>query len=135
MRPFEILPHTADIRIRAFGKSREELFQNMLQGMFSGYQPDRSHLSIKRDFTASSPDLAALLVDFLSEALRLADTYHEVYDELSFSRFTDTECAGELKGWPLKAVEGEEIKAATYHDLKLGQKQDGIWEAEVIFDI
>ena len=30
MKKFEILEHKADLKIRAFGKTKEELFQNML---------------------------------------------------------------------------------------------------------
>lgn len=132
---FEILPHTADIRIRAFGKTRQELFKNMMLGMFSEYVPDKKKKQVGRDFSVSSPDLSALLVDFLSEALRLSDTHNEVYNNVLFKAFTDTDCTGQLFGYALKGVDGEEIKAVTYHDTKLEQRQDGSWQAEVIFDI
>jgi len=133
--PFEILPHTADIRIRALGQTRQELFQNMLRGMFHDYEPERTASRVERYFAVASPDFSALLVDLLSEALTLADIYNEVYDEVSFARLSDTECSGKLSGWRLKGVQGEEIKAVTYHDMKLEKKKDETWEAEVVFDI
>ena len=34
MKKFEILEHKADLKIRAFGKTKEELFENAMAGMF-----------------------------------------------------------------------------------------------------
>ncbi|PIR90405.1 hypothetical protein COU04_00035, partial [bacterium (Candidatus Gribaldobacteria) CG10_big_fil_rev_8_21_14_0_10_33_41] len=35
-KKYEILEHKADLKIRAFGKTKQELFLNMLLGMTSG---------------------------------------------------------------------------------------------------
>jgi SHS2 domain-containing protein len=34
MKKFEILEHKADLKIRVFGKTKEELFENAMLGMF-----------------------------------------------------------------------------------------------------
>ena len=40
MKPYEILEHPADLKIRAFGKTKEELFLNMLKGMTDSLKPE-----------------------------------------------------------------------------------------------
>jgi SHS2 domain-containing protein len=37
---YEILPHTADLRIRAYGASLSELFRNALRGLGAVLQPE-----------------------------------------------------------------------------------------------
>ena len=91
MIDFEILPHTADIKIRAYGKTKKELFCNALIGMFQAVRPIVPECSVKNnrvvcpslperhevEITAS--DEESLLVDFLSEALYLSDVYNQAY--------------------------------------------------------
>jgi len=47
---------------------------------------------------------------------------------------TARELEGELIGQKAERF-GEDIKAVTYHDLDIYQKEDGTWEAVVLFDI
>ena len=42
MKNYEILEHKADLKIRAFGKTKEELFLNMLLGMAGKYETRNS---------------------------------------------------------------------------------------------
>ncbi len=41
LKDFEIIPHTADLKIRVYGKTREDLFTNALIGMFQSTRPMR----------------------------------------------------------------------------------------------
>ena len=68
---FEILEHKADLKIRAFSRTKEELFLNALLGMKESmrYEVRRPEENAKRKIKLKSPDLPALLVDFLSECL------------------------------------------------------------------
>lgn len=132
---FEILEHKADLKIRALGKTKEELFLNMLLGMNSALraQIQDSRFEI-REIQVKSPDLPALLVDFLSEALYQIQVNKEIYNDIKFKKFTDTEIEAEIFGQKVERF-GEDIKAATYHNLEVKQKKDGNWEAIVLFDI
>lgn len=148
MKRFEILEHRADLKIRVFGKTKEELFLSALLGMESGLRPDfRNPPNLEgfrksRHIKVSSPDLNALLVDFLSEALYLIQTNKEIYDSVKFNKFTDTHSAGsgqaeieaELFGQKVERF-GEDIKAVTYHGLDIQQKNNKLWEAVILFDI
>jgi SHS2 domain-containing protein len=134
MKEFEILEHKADLKIRAFGKTREELFLNMLFGMADSQKPEiRSKERIKRKIKIKSLDLLTLLVDFLNEVLYLSQVNKEVYLDFKFKRLNDNELKGEITGQKINKF-GEDIKAATFHNLEIKQ-EDGTWQATVLFDI
>ena len=134
MRKFEILEHKADLKIRAFGKIKEELFLNILKGMMESMKPEGLEAGEKRKIEIKSLDLKSLLVDFLSKALYLSQVNKEVYFEAKFKKFTDSELEGELIGQKVESF-GEDIKAVTYHSLDIHQEKDGTWQATVLFDI
>ena len=132
---YEILEHKADLKIKAFGKTREELFSNTLLGMSESQKPEiKNQQKIKREIKIKSLDLPALLVDFLSEALYLSQTNKEVYFEVLFEKFTNTEIKGELIGQKVERF-GEDIKAVTHHNLEIKQNNDKTWQGTVLFDI
>lgn len=145
-KDFEIVPHTADLKLRVYGTSKEELFKNALVGMFQSLKPiapncvyehDRlicKNLPISREIGTDSPDEEALLVDFLSSALYFSDVHNEVYLDVEFTIFESTKLAGMLKGVPITGLQESEIKAVTYHDLKL-HLENGIWQTDIVFDI
>jgi len=152
MKRYEILEHKADLKIKVKGSSKEELFLNALLGMEEGLRPETKETKeeIKREIKIKSIDLPALLVDFLNEALYLIQVHKEIYNKIKFVKFSDNEgeedksssshfdIARELEGKLIgQKVErfGEDIKAVTYHDLDIYQKEDGTWEAVVLFDI
>lgn len=135
MKPYEILEHVTDLEIRAFGRTKKELFSNMLKGMFESIKAKvkRQKSKVVREVKIKSLDEQSLLVDFLSEALTLSDINNEAYFEAKFDKLTDKELEGKIFGWPIEMFEVE-IKAVTYHGLYI-KKANSMWEAKVIFDI
>ena len=131
---FEILEHKADLKIRAFGKTKEGLFENAMLGMFEEARYESEGGEIKREIKISSLDLPSLLVDFLSEVLYLCEVNKEVYYKVQFKNLTGKELEGILIGKKLKMM-GVHIKAVTYHDLDIHQKKDKTWQATILFDI
>ena len=149
---YEILEHKADLKIRAFGKTKEELFLNMLSGMSENMKPElqKPGEKTKSKIKLSSFGFQALLVDFLSEVLYLSQVNKEVYNKVEFREFSETEgkedksssspftaaweIDGEIFGQKVERF-SEDIKAVTHHDLNIQQNPEGIWEATVIFDI
>ncbi|TSC75948.1 MAG: archease family protein [Parcubacteria group bacterium Gr01-1014_30] len=135
MRNYEILEHKADLKIRVWGETKEELFLNAVLAMQSSlFAEKRKAKSAKRKMSASSPDVSALLVDFLSEVLYLIQTKKEIYSKVNFTKFSDTEVAVELAGQKVARF-NQEIKAVTHHGLKVRQRKDGFWETTIIFDV
>ncbi|MBI2626525.1 MAG: archease [Candidatus Nealsonbacteria bacterium] len=132
---FEILEHTGDLKIRIWGKDKKELFLNALLGMESGLHPELKTLNSElKTIKIQSIDLNALLVDFLGEALYLIQTNKEIYNEIKFKKFSGTILEVELSGQKVERF-GEDIKAVTHHGLDVRQREDGLFEAIVLFDI
>ena len=136
MKKYEILEHKADLKIRVFGRTKEELFSHCLQAMTESMKSEvrKPEEKIEREIKVKSLDFPALLVDFLSEALYLIQVNKEIYNTIKFKKFTDTEIEGELIGQKVERFD-EDIKAVTYHSLDLHKRKDGIWEATILFDI
>lgn len=147
MPQFTLLPHTADIKIRVEEKTLEHLFIAMLHGMFCCMRPSHEaclsnvqHNDLEDIYTlhhninVESGDLPTLLVDFLSTALSYADIYDEAYFDAVINSLTDTTIDAILKGVKVEGYDSVEIKAVTYHDLKLERTTKG-FVAEVVFDI
>lgn len=146
-KDFEILPHTADLKIRVYGVNESELFKNALVGMFQSIRPqapecryddqDRlvcPRLNITREVGVNSPDIGSLLVDFLSQALYLSDVHNEAYLDVSIDSICPQRIIARLHGISITGFEESEIKAVTYHDLDI-IKKNGIWQTDIVFDI
>jgi len=133
MKKFEILEHRADLKIKIFGKTKEELFLNALLAMEEFLQPKKKEKETEREIKIASLDFSSLLVDFLSEALYLIQTNKEVYNKIEFKKFSNTEIEAKIFGQKVESF-AEDIKGVTYHDLKIKKETKG-WEAIVLFDI
>lgn len=135
MKKYEILEHKADLKIRAFGKTREELFENVMIGMQSALRPKIKNQKPKiKNIKIKSSNLDSLLIDFLSEINYLNEVNKEIYNNVKFTKFSDIELEGDIFG---KEVErfNLDIKGVTYYDLDIHQKKDKTWETTVLFDI
>jgi len=144
-KDFQIIPHTADLQLHVEGRTLQDLFRNALVGMFRSIKPEApeceyknnvlvcSVLSCKRSVDVKSYDKESLLVDFLSEALYFSDLLDEAYLDVKISKFDDYQIVAELYGVKVKGFENE-IKAVTYHDLHIEQKDDK-WQVDIVFDI
>jgi SHS2 domain-containing protein len=150
-KDFEMLQHTADLKIRAYGSTIQELFKNSLKGMFSCIKPKGPYIRYETDkageeklvckkFTAQhnihvrSESKEILLVDFLSDCLYLSDVHNEAYLDATFSLLEDTELQAIIYGTSITGFEVVEIKAVTYHDINFEQIE-GLWQATIVFDI
>jgi len=131
---YKVLSHTADLKIKVYGKDEKELFSNALLGMSESMKPELKEEKSEREIEVVSLDKAALLVDFLNEVLYLSQTNKEAFFRIDFSEFSETSLKGRILGKKVKRF-GEDIKAATYHNLNIRQKQNKLWEATILFDI
>lgn len=149
MKNYKILEHTADIKVKALGKTKEELFLNAMKGMTAVLRPQvqSPKSKVQNKIKVESLDLNSLLVDFLNEVLYQGQVNKEAYNDIKFSKFSDKELEGELFGNKIELF-GEDIKAATYHELEItpprvdsrprgeaGKNKKGLWEGTVLFDI
>lgn len=134
MKKFEILEHTADLKIRAFGKTKQELFYHAMLAMEKGLRAKITEKKVSTKIKIESENLEALLVDFLDEINYQSETNLEIYNKIIFDKFSDNLIEAELLGQKVARF-GLQIKGVTWHDLKIEQKKDGTWQATVLFDI
>ena len=133
---FEVLSHTSDLKIRAYGNEKKELFKNMLVGMFASIHPTfiKEAAKTEHSFEVHASDIELLLVDFLSHALYLSDIHKEAYVDVAIDEMSDLHIVGRFVGRQIRYFEECEIKAVTYHDLKVEKTDDG-YTATVLFDL
>ena len=144
MKKYELLEHTADLKIKVFGKTKKQLFSHALFAMAENMRPEiviqTQRKEQKQKIKIESLDLLTLLVDFLNEVLYLSQINVESYFDIKITKFSDSlpsgkaEIQGELIGQKVKRFEIE-IKAVTYHGLDICQKKNGTWEAIIFFDV
>ncbi len=137
-KAFEIIDHTADVGIVAYGANLEELFSNAALALFSLIiEPGSIEEKLQRNLKVSSEDRDSLLVNWLNELIYVFDAEHILFcrfdiDSLSENLLRAT-CYGESFD-PTKHKIKIGVKAATYHMLTL-EKKTGGYKARVIFDI
>jgi len=134
VRRYEEVEHTADVAIRAFGRDLPELFANAAYGMFDLLADmEKLHPTIEREVSLEASDLETLLVDWLDELLYLREAHDEVYKEFEISTLSPPELRAVAKGGK-RFVPRMDIKAVTYHDLKIEKTEEG-YVATIVFDV
>lgn len=137
---YQILPHLADLKIKVFGKTKEEIFLNTLKAINEFLKPEiiENQNSKNREIKIESIDLTTLFIDFLNEVLYLIQINKESYHDIKFKKFNilpnKITLEVELEGKKVKRF-SEDIKAATYHNLEFYQEEDKAWKATVLFDV
>lgn len=147
VKKFEILEHTADLRVKVFGSSPRELFKNALSAMSFTQKPEVFKQSkvgkiigklrgrqLSEAISVESMDYNTLLVDFLSEVLSRSDSLNSVFFDIKFDNFSETELEGQVKGVRVDSFD-EDIKAVTYHEVDIKEIEPGKWESLLVFDI
>lgn len=138
MKPFEIINHTADISIKAYGKSLKELFENVALGMFNILADlEGITTSTELEIKAEAPDREELLIEWLDELLYNFYTKQIIFCEFNITGLTDNGLTAKVKGRFVGENKNRlktEIKAATRHDLHI-IKKDGNYEVQIVFDV
>ena len=132
---YKTIDHTADIAIKAYGKTLAEAFGNAAFGMFD-IIADISQFKPVGEFRVEleAPDLEQMLVDWLSELLYLSEVEDIIFCEFEVI-IQDNELKGIARGEkynPLKHELHTEIKAVTYHMLEIDKVENTV---QVLFDI
>jgi len=138
MKRYETFDHTADVGIRAFGKTVEDVFVNAAYALFDLLTNLKSVQSrVNREIIVEGMDLEDLLVRWLSELLFLCEGEGYLFREFSILSLTPNSLKAVVEGEIFDPARHEfktEIKAVTYHQVEVAQK-DGRWVGKVIFDI
>ena len=148
MKNYEFIEHTADIGIRVKGDDLKELFKNAALAMFdimaekkSGIKPclpaGRHQVSSIKEIMIKqkAENLEELFINWLNELLSLSATKELIFSDFKINKLDENNLQAAVIGEDIKNYKvNTEIKAATYHQLKIEKSQSG-WQAEVIFDV
>lgn len=136
MKRFQLIEHTADVGLVAYGRTLAEAFANAAYGLFSVIAELRMVKEIEsRQLELSEEDPEALLFEWLNRLIYIFDV-----EMLLFKRFDVRDfdgrglkatCYGE-KYDPSRHQLKTGVKAATYHMLKVDKEKN---QVQVILDV
>lgn len=133
---FELIEHTADTGLRAYGVHLPDAFANAAYGLFS-IMTDLRRVRQRqtREVAVKSHDIEELLFNWMNELLYVFDVDHLLLKRFDIVEFDSTglraACRGENYD-PLRHRLRTEVKSATYHMLQVDSQNNTL---QVIFDI
>ena len=138
MNRFELLEHTADMGIAAEAETRAELFRQMALGLrqiITGCVDIRAEIYVEVEVTGKDDE--ELLVSWLGELVFLMETRLFLPAEIDIRDVKEHSLKARLGGEtyvPGRHYLEREIKAVTYHQIKLEPVAEG-WTARVYVDL
>ena len=135
MERYVLLDHTADMMVKAFGKTVEECFANAAYALFD-QTVDLSNVgtSEETDVRVSGIDDEDRLYSFLSEMLFIEDADNLILKEFEVS-FDSGDVVCHARGERLdlsKHRVRSEVKAVTYHMMEVNRDEPSV---TVLFDV
>ena len=139
MRPYKILPHTAEIALEVRGKDLADLFRNAALGLLKLYGLENRGGMTSEELTirVKSSTAESLLVHWLTEVVYLVQTRNYLPLKFEFPRAQETDLVVRLHGHtfdPQRVRLSREIKAVTYHRLKIMRDRDHL-KSELVIDV
>ena len=138
IKNYQLIEHTADIGIIVKGENLKELFSNAALAMFDIIAEEKNKTAGKKEkleIKQKADNLEELLVSWLNELLSLAFSNELIFSDLKIDKLNENSIVASVFGKKFKHYKmNTEIKAATYHELKIERAADG-WKAKVIFDV
>jgi len=136
-KEFEIVNHTADVGIIAYGADISETFANAARALFSLItELDDVEEVLYRDIELTAPDEESLLVEWLNELIYLFDAENVIFKRFDIIELNNTRLKARSYGEKVDSSRHKlktGVKAATYHMLKV-DRGNGC-KVQVLFDI
>ena len=134
---FELLPHTADVKVSAWAPGREDCLAQAVRAMVAAFADVRDVRPQRLIGIRCAPaECATQLVEVLEEAIYLIDAEDVVPVVVSLAGTGDGGLVGQF-GVADRAqvtVVGPAPKAVTHHGLRC-VRTDGHWQAEAVIDV
>ena len=139
---FEFLEHTADVYIRAHGKTMQEAYENAALATFEVMtETDKISPALAQTLEVEAEDQYALLYNWLEALLVKFDTENMLYSKFQITDWKETEEIFKFKAkvWgekfdPQKHPQRVGVKAVTYHQMVIIREKDSVI-LEFILDI
>ncbi len=135
---FTILEHTADIGLRAWGQSLEEMFANAASALVSiAMDTEAARDDDPYPLAAEGEDLESLLVNWLSEVLYYVDGQRVALKRFTVEEVAEHSVRGVSWGEPRDDARHAPklvVKGVTYHQLRVVHEA-GRWTCDVYLDV
>ena len=136
---YEFFDHTADIGVRVFGATLEELFVNAAAALYAAMGTwKESGVRSQKSVLIEAGSVEDLLHDWLAELLFEFSAHEVMYEEFEILDLSAQMVRATLRGGVVDWGRSEaraEVKAVTYHQLRVEQRANGSWMATAIFDV
>jgi len=136
-KDFDIVNHTADVGIVAYGADISQAFVNAARALFSLItELDDVEEVLYRDTELTASDEESLLVEWLNELIYLFDAEGIIFKRFDITKLNPTRLKARSYGEKVDSSKHKlktGVKAATYHMLKV-DKDNGC-KVQVLFDI
>lgn len=133
---YKFLPHTADVKFQAYGKSLEEAFINSaaaLKETISGKIKVKARIG--RKIKVKGKDNEALLYNFLEEFLYLLDSQRFLLSKVKKIKINDGKLICEVLGDKASSYKfTNDVKAVTYNEMFV-KKEKGRFIIQVVLDV
>ncbi len=134
MKRFQLIEHTADTGLIAYGNNLAEAFANAAYGLFSIIAELNKVREVEsRPVVVSAEDTEGLLFDWMNHLIYIFDVEHLLFKRFDITEFSKhnlkATCWGE-KYKPSRHQLKIGVKSATYHMLKVEKNR-----VQIIFDV
>lgn len=138
MLSYKILNHTADIGIEVWGKTKKEVLANTVEAMFDLIVDSENINAVQeKQLNIGGVDMDDTLINLLREALYLFHSQIWLCKHCEILELSAEKVVAKVSGESYDTKKHQlkmEIKAVTYHTLKI-ERMDKGWRARVIFDV
>lgn len=117
---YKFLSHTADLKIRIYGKDLSEIIKNSLLALKEFLKPTVVAKKIEKDIEIEGNGVE-LLINFLSEVLTNIYIHKTIFIDF-IGTIENNQLKGKIIGFKFSNIK-KEIKAITYHQAKLEKKR------------
>ena len=139
---FELRDHTADVAVEACGRTLEAVFAALADGLASAQCDEIPDGGERFPIEVAAESREALLFDYLDELIYERDVRSvlpvenrvEAIEEGAGEDGAGWTLSGSVRGVPLDRVEAREVKAVTYSEMRIEEREDG-WYAYVVLDV
>lgn len=132
-RSFE--EHTGEVRLRLSADSLAGVFEEAALALADLMRVDPCEASGEPvRVTVRARDRAALLAAWVDELVFLSETHKRIWTEVRVERVSDAEVVAGVRGFAPVALRTQ-VKAATFHDLRIDSTASGTLEATLVLDV
>lgn len=136
MKRFQLIEHTADTGLVAYGNNLAEAFANAAYGLFSIITELNKVRAVEsRLLEVNAEDAEGLLFNWMNHLIYVFEVEHFLFKRFDISEFTESNlkatCRGE-KYDPSRHRLKLGVKSATYHMLKVDGEKNRV---QLIFDV